>query len=288
MSIPTIDDSFRYCENLTFGHYENFPVASFLLPKEKRKYIASIYAFARIADDFADEPGMDPKERMLKLSDWGHDLEECYAGNAKSEVFVALRETSTKFEIPKDLFLRLLAAFKSDVTTNRYETFDDVLKYCANSANPVGRLVLLLFGYKDERLNEYSDHVCTALQLANFWQDVSVDLDKDRMYLPLEDLRKFGVSKDTVSSRTHSVAFHNLMKFQVSRTREFFERGRPLLEKVGKDLRMELRLTWLGGMQILRKIEKNQYNVLKHRPALSKGEKMILLLRSFLNSGLRF
>ena len=277
---PSVEHSFRYCEELTFGHYENFPVASFFIPKDKRKHIAAIYAFARTADDFADEPGMDQQERMRSLIEWEEELAECYKGSAKREIFIALRETVRRHDIPQDLLVRLLSAFKSDVTTRRYATFRDVLRYCTNSANPVGRLVLMLFGYRDEKLFEYSDSICTALQLANFWQDVTVDLDKDRVYLPLEDLRRFDVSEQELFSRSFTPAVRNLMKFQVFRTREYFDGGRPLLDAVGRNLKLELRLTWRGGMKILRKIENAGYDVLKERPRLSKKDKLMLLIRS--------
>ena len=278
---PSIAQSFRYCEDLTYGHYENFPVASFLIPQEKRRHIAAIYAFARTADDFADEPGLDDRERIRRLYDWQKELEDCYGGSARREIFVALKETIKAYNIPRDLFLRLLKAFRSDVTTRRHATFHDLLRYSTDSANPVGRLVLLLFGYRDEKLFEYSDHVCTALQLTNFWQDVTVDLDKDHVYLPLEDLRRFGVSEQQLSSRSFTPAFRNLLEFQVTRTREYFEKGKPLLENVGRNLKLELRLTWRGGMEILRKIEDRGYDVLTKRPVLSKKDKLVLLARSF-------
>ena len=279
--IPTtVDQSFRYCEELTYGHYENFPVASFLIPKKKRRFVAAIYAFARTADDFADEPGMEQEERMRKLIEWEEELAECYKGSANREIFIALRETVQQNDIPQDLLVRLLSAFKSDVTTRRYATFGDVLRYCTNSANPVGRLVLMLFGYRDEQLFQYSDHICTALQLANFWQDVTVDLDKDRMYLPLEDMRRFSVTEQELFSRSFTPAVLSLMEFQVKRTREFFEKGKPLLDAVGRDLKLELRLTWRGGMEILRKIENAGYDVFGERPTLSKKDKLGLLIRS--------
>lgn len=279
-AVPSVDQSFRYCEELTYGHYENFPVASFLIPKKKRRFLAAVYAFARTADDFADEPGMDQEERMRKLIEWEEELVECYKGYANREIFIALRETVQQNDIPQELLVRLLSAFKSDVTTRRYATFGDVLRYCTNSANPVGRLVLMLFGYRDEKLFEYSDHICTALQLANFWQDVTVDLDKDRVYLPLEDLRRFRVTERELFSRSLTPAVWSLLEFQVSRTREYFEKGKPLLDSVGRDLKLELRLTWRGGMEILRKIETAGYDVLTERPMLSKKDKLMLLIRS--------
>jgi squalene synthase HpnC len=270
----------QFCEKLARKHYENFPVASLLTPREKRPYVYAIYSFARIADDFADEPGFSTAERVDSLVEWEEQLVEAYRGQAHHPVFIALREAVDRFEMPMELFQALLKAFRSDVTTSRYETFDDVLDYCSNSANPVGRLVLLLYNYRSESLMELSDSVCSALQLTNFWQDVSVDLKKDRVYIPLEDIREFGYSEEELFQHRHSQAFKDLMCYQVDRTRELFREGRPLLQEVGKDLRLELRLTWNGGMQILRKIERSDYNVFAKRPTLSLFDKALLLISS--------
>jgi squalene synthase HpnC len=276
----TVPQALQFCEKLAREHYENFPVASLLTPREKRPYVYAIYSFARIADDFADEPGFSTAERIDSLVEWEEQLVEAYRGQAHHPVFIALREAVDRFEMPMELFQALLRAFRSDVTTNRYETFDDVLDYCANSANPVGRLVLLLHNYRSEALMELSDSVCSALQLTNFWQDVSVDLKKDRVYIPLEDIREFGYSEEELFQLRHSQAFKDLMCYQVDRTRELFREGRPLLQEVGKDLRLELRLTWNGGMQILRKIERSDYNVFAKRPTLSLFDKALLLISS--------
>lgn len=255
-------------------------MASVFLPKAKRKYVAAIYAFARTADDYADEPGDASAQRLEKLSVWEEHLSRCYRGEAEHPIFVALRETAETFGIPQELFQRLLNAFVSDVTTHRYETFSDVRAYCRNSAEPVGRLVLLLFGYTDESLMLRSDEICTALQLTNFWQDVSVDLDKDRVYIPLEDLRRFGVEEAQLSARSFSPEFRRLLEFEVLRTRELFLEGMPLLTDVRRDLSLELRLTWHGGMRILRKIEQSGYNVFGRRPTLSAFDKIGLLLKA--------
>ncbi len=276
----TVPQALQFCEKLARSHYENFPVASFLTPREKRPYVYAIYSFARIADDFADEPGLSTAERIDGLSDWEEQLVGAYRGQAHHPVFIALREAVDRFEIPAELFQALLRAFRSDVTVNRYETFDDVLDYCSNSANPVGRLVLLLYNYRSETMMELSDSICTALQLTNFWQDVSVDIKKDRVYIPLEDLREFGYSEEELFQRQHTQAFKDLMCYQVDRTRELFRDGRPLLQEVGKDLRLELRLTWNGGMRILKKIERSDYNVLANRPTLSLFDKASLLISS--------
>lgn len=276
----TVPQAFQYCERLTRDHYENFPVASLMVPAEKRPFVYTIYSFARIADDYADEPGLTIAERIDSLTEWEEQLTDAYRGHTQHPVFIALRETIDRFEIPIELFQSLLIAFRSDVTTHRYETFDEVLGYCQNSANPVGRLLLLLFNYRGEAFMELSDSICTALQLANFWQDVSVDLKKDRVYIPMEDIREFGYSEEELLRRSFQPAFKDLMCYQVDRTRQMFAEGKPLLTQVGKDLRMELRLTWNGGMRILRKIERADFNVLAKRPTISFLDKISLFLQA--------
>ena len=211
------EDGFRYCETIARSHYENFPVASSFLPKEIRKYVWTIYAFARIADDYADEPGFTLAERMDNLNQWEQYLDECYNGNPTHRVFAALAETVDRFQIPIELFKNLLTAFRADITVKRYDTYEDVLAYCRNSANPIGRLVLLLLNYRSETMMQFSDSICTALQLTNFWQDVSVDLQKDRVYLPLEELEEFGYSEQDLFNQKVNNRFCDLMAFQVRR-----------------------------------------------------------------------
>lgn len=275
------EQAFRYCERLTSEHYENFPVASLFIPSDKRRYVYALYAFARTADDYADEPGLTPAERIECLSAWEEQLTECYLGKAQHPVFVALRETVERFEIPQELFQNLLLAFRSDVTTHRYETFEDLLTYCSCSANPVGRLILLLFNYRSEEMMSYSDSICTALQLTNFWQDVSIDLRKNRIYIPLEDLREFGCTEEDLLVHNASRGVKDLLAFEIERTAEMFREGEPLLAHVGKDLAFELKLTWHGGMKILEKIEKNKFDVFNKRPTLNVFDKARLMLSSF-------
>ena len=275
------EDGFRYCESIARHHYENFPVASRFVPKDIRKYVWTIYAFARTADDFADEPGFTLAERMDNLNQWEQHLNECYSGNPTHRIFAALAETVERFQIPVELFQNLLTAFRSDVTVKRYETFDDVLAYCRNSANPIGRILLLLFNYRSESMMELSDMMCTALQLTNFWQDVSVDLQNDRIYLPLEEMEEFDYTEQDLLSRKANEQFCNLMAFQVRRTAELFVKGKPLLTQVGRDLSRELRLTWSGGTRILQKIHEQNYDVLTKRPVLSLMDKLTILVRSF-------
>jgi hydroxysqualene synthase len=277
------EDGFRYCEMIARSHYENFPVASRFVSKEIRKYVWTIYAFARVADDYADEPGFTLAERIDNLNQWEQYLEECYNGNPTHRVFAALAETVERFQLPHELFQNLLAAFRADVTVNRYETFQDVTAYCRNSANPIGRLLLLLLNYRSETMMHLSDSICTALQLTNFWQDVSVDMQKNRIYLPLEDMEEFGYSEDELFEQRVNDHFRNLMAFQIQRTAELFVEGKPLLTIVGQDLSMELKLTWNGGTRILQKIHEQNYDVLTKRPVLSKMDKLGLLFRSFLS-----
>ncbi len=230
------EEGFQYCEQIARSHYENFPVASRFVPKEIRKYVWAVYAFARTADDFADEPGYTIAERMDNLFQWEQYLDECYNGNPTHRVFAALAETVERFQIPIELFQKLLRAFRSDVTVKRYGTFDELLEYCSCSANPIGRLVLLLFNYRSEAMMELSDSICTALQLTNFWQDVSVDLKKDRIYIPLEDLQEFAYSEQDLLERKFDDRFRELMAFEVQRTAQLFVEGKPLISQVGKDL----------------------------------------------------
>ncbi|MFH0990283.1 MAG: squalene synthase HpnC [bacterium] len=272
--------AFQFCEQLASNHYENFPVASFFIPRDKRRYIAAIYAFARIADDFADEPGLTPAERIDSLNDWEEQLMACVQGEATHPVFIAVRETIERFEIPWQLLRNLLQAFRTDVTMHRYESFESVLEYCRFSANPVGRLLLLLFNYRSESMLAQSDAICTALQLTNFWQDIAVDLEKDRVYIPLEDLREFGYTERDLFQRRYNKGFHDLLRFEVERTERLFQHGKPLLNQLGNDLRLEIRMTWNGGMQILRKIHKQNYDVFKKRPTLTKFDKAKILLTS--------
>jgi squalene synthase HpnC len=280
----SVAEAFAYCERLARTHYENFPVGSLLIPRDRRRHVYSVYAFARIADDFADE-GYETGEltearRTAALEDWERRLEDCYQDRANHPVFIALAETVRELRLPIQLFRDLLSAFKQDVVKRRYADFDEVLDYCERSANPVGRLILLLFGYREERLQGLSDCVCTALQLANFWQDVEVDIRKDRVYLPQNEMARFGVSDNDLREKRFSEHFAALLKVQVGRTWELFNRGKPLPNLVGGRLAFELRLTWLGGTRILERIEEMGYDTLNARPRISTLDKIALLARA--------
>src|SRR5262245_27573721 len=231
----SLEASYEYCESLARAHYENFPVGSILVPKPLRKHFYSIYAFARTADDFADEGydlGFSEGERLSLLEQWSEMLTESLRGRATHPIFVALSRTIDDFALPAGLFEDLLSAFSQDVTRRRYDSLDQLVDYCRRSANPIGRLVLLLFGYRDEQRHLWSDQICTALQLANHWQDVAVDLGKDRIYLPAEDQTNFGISTEDLFSRRATDNFRKMMAFEVDRAETMFSRGKPLCTSV--------------------------------------------------------
>lgn len=276
----SLAEAYEWCQRLASKHYENFPVASRLLPKSVRPHVAAVYAFARIADDIADEPGMEEIERLEWLERWSDGLRKAYAGEAHHPAFVALADTVGRHRIPIDLLLDLLSAFRQDVTVHRYDTFSDLLDYCRRSANPVGRIVLRLFGYDDPDLDRDSDAICTALQLTNFWQDVRVDAQRGRIYIPREDLRRFNCREDLILRGSMTEPFGRVLAFEVERTRAIFRRGTLLPESVRLPLRMELRLTWLGGMRILDKIERSGYTVVENRPTLGWMDVPRLLVSS--------
>lgn len=276
---PTLEAARQYCKELAESHYENFHVASWFLPKRLRPHFHALYAYCRISDDLGDEVGN--AEQSLALLDlWGRELDECYEGRAKHPVFVALTETIRACKIPKEPFADLLVAFRQDQTVTRFETMDDVLAYCRYSANPVGRLVLYICGYTDADRFALSDATCSALQLANFWQDVRVDFEKGRVYLPQADLRRFNVSEETILSHHATDEFRALLKFEVEYTRELFAEGLPLIGKVDRELALDLDLFSRGGLEILNAIEKRNFDVLSARPAISKATKLTLALRA--------
>jgi len=267
-------EAFAYCTRLTQSHYENFPVGSALIPATLQPAVHALYAFMRTSDDFSDEnrrPG-DEAERLAWLQSWETLLDECARGEAVHPVFIALRRTLERHRLPLQWLKDLLHAFKMDVTQRRYRTYEDLLNYCRYSANPVGRLILTLFGYREEELYRLSDAICTGLQLANHWQDVAVDLEKDRIYLPQEDLERFGYTEDHLRERVINKAFEDLMRFEVERARELFRAGRALPERVSGRLRYELRFTWHGGVRILDKIEAGRYDIFAHRPVVTKWD----------------
>ncbi len=280
-SAPLLSESRSYCAHLASTHYENFSVATWFLPKRLRQHFYNVYAYCRISDDLGDEVG-DAAASLELLDEWQTELDACYKGSPRHPVFVALAETVRLFDIPKHEFSDLLTAFRRDQTVTRFETFEDVLAYCRYSANPVGHLVLYLCGYRDTERQRLSDFTCTALQLANFWQDVSVDLGKGRIYLPLEDLRRFGVSEQDLAQTHNTPAFRAMMKFEVERAHDWFRQGWPLIGKVDRELAIDLELFSRGGQEILRAIARQDYAVLGNRPAISKARKLMLVSRAAL------
>jgi squalene synthase HpnC len=278
---PSLAEAQQYCARLARSHYENFSVATWFLPRNLRQDFFNVYAYCRISDDLGDEVG-DAAASLALLDQWQAELDTCYVGTPRHPVFVALKETIRKFAIPRYEFSDLLVAFRQDQTVTRFETFKDVLAYCHYSANPVGHLVLYLCGYKDSERQRLSDYTCTALQLANFWQDVTIDFAKGRIYLPLEDLRRFSVSEEDIAQSRNTLAFCEMMKFEVARAREWFDRGLPLVKQVARELAIDIELFSRGGQEILNSIERQNFAVLGRRPEISKSRKLKLVARAAL------
>lgn len=275
---PSLESARAYCKRLAVGHYENFSIASFFLPKSLRQHFFNVYAYCRWSDDLADETG-DTSVSMELLSWWEDELRLCYDGTPCHPVFVALEETIHQYDIPMTPFLHLLTAFRQDQHVSRYDTYEELIAYCRHSANPVGRLVLYLCGYRDEQRQLLSDATCSALQLTNFWQDVTVDLQKGRIYLPLEDLRRFGYTEEELYNRTVNDRFIALMRFEVERARELFQTGLQLCEQLDRRVRLDIELFNRGGLAILDQIKAQGYDTLTRRPSLSKARKVGLVLR---------
>jgi squalene synthase HpnC len=268
-----------YTRWLATNHYENFHVVSFLLPKRLHQDFYNVYAYCRWADDLADEIG-DAAESLRLLEWWRGELARMYAGRATHPVFAALAPTVERYGIPEQPFNDLIDAFVQDQRVTRYRDWDELFGYCRNSANPVGRLVLYLCGYRDAARQRLSDATCTALQLANFWQDVTVDLRKDRVYLPLNILDGHGYTMEELFALRFTPAFAATMREAVDKTRALFHEGLPLSRMVDRRLAIDLDLFSRGGMRVLEKIEQQGYDVLRARPAISKVERVGLLVAS--------
>jgi squalene synthase HpnC len=268
-----------YTRWLATHHYENFHVVSVLLPKRLHQDFYNVYAYCRSADDLGDETG-DRAESLRLLAWWRQQLDAMYEGRATHPVFVALRPTVEQYGIPREPFADLIEAFVQDQIVTRYRNWDELFAYCRNSANPVGRLVLYLCGYSDEERQRLSDATCTALQLANFWQDVTVDLLKDRIYIPVEIMERHGYTPADLFALRFTPAFREAMREVVEKARELFVEGRPLAGRVRPRLALDIDLFSRGGMKVLEKIERQGYDVLAARPAISKSERVRLLLGS--------
>lgn len=283
----TVQTGYHWCERMAATHYENFPVASKFLPPQLRPHVAAIYAFARTADDFADEPRYEGR-RAQALAAWENLLETCYHREVQHPVFIALRDTVRRHNIPIGPLRALVTAFRMDLTKHRYATIGELLHYCSHSANPVGQLVLFINGHREPDLHRFSDEICSALQISNFLQDLSVDLPRGRIYIPEEDLVHFGVAHEDLFARRTTEEFRELMCYEVARVRAMFHRGRPLIRRVAPGLSMELDATWRGGMAILQRIEDLEYLTLNQRPTLEKRDMAGIAIRSLFAFGRRF
>jgi phytoene synthase len=267
-------------QSLARTHYENFPVGSFLLSKKLRKPIHLVYAFARVADDIADEGNASKETRLTLLDEWENQLKRALARKNSDNFFRELADVVAEYAIPPSLLSDLIAAFRMDARGTEYDTFDDLKFYCQHSANPIGRILLHVLGCADETNCRLSDAVCTALQLTNFWQDLGIDIKRNRDYIPNEDFRRFGVTKEDLRLAGAIGKVRPLLKYQVDRTKEFFLEGNALRHSINKKFAFELKLTHCGGMRMLEKIELMQYDTLHRRPALSKFDWAVILMRS--------
>jgi squalene synthase HpnC len=274
-----IEACYRYCEALCRARHHNYPVGSMFARSELRKHIFALFAFARVADDYADEPAYEGR-RAGELDRWEEQLHAAYRGHADHPVFVALADTVDKFGLPITEFTELLSGFRTDLERRRYATFDELQSYTRQAAEPVGRLLLYIGGYRAPELHAYAEDLSTALAIARLIQDVPSDRDRGRVYLPAEDLRHFGVSEADIASRRVSPAVGNLVRFEVARARSLFERARPLVDIVGADLAVELALMWHGGMRMLDKIESVGNRLFAHRPQLNAADKALVLARA--------
>jgi squalene synthase HpnC len=278
MRVPkiTLREARAFCRQFTRRHSENFSVATLFLPRTLVPHFYAVYAYCRFADDLGDESG-DPAIALERLSSWREELLRTYAGAPDHPIMVALLETIRRFAIPQKPFLDLLIAFEQDQSVKRYRTYEDLLGYCEYSANPVGRILLSLFECLNEETAALADSICTGLQLTNFWQDVSRDYAIGRVYLPKEDMAQFGYSEADLRSKRFTPAFAELMRFEVGRARELLQKGLPLVDRVPPSVRLDVELFASGGLAILNKIERQSYNVVEHRPRLSRFEKAALI-----------
>lgn len=265
-----------YCARLAKSHYENFLVASLFVPGHLKQHFYNVYAYCRISDDLGDESG-GPEKALPLLDWWESELDACYAGAPQHPVFVALAETNRRFGIPREPYSDLLRAFRQDQTVTRYPTYEQLLGYCRYSANPVGRLVLYLCGYSDPERQGYADATCTALQLANFWQDVARDYAIGRIYLPLEDMARFGVLEEDIAGSRFTPAFAQLLQFECERAKALFAEGMKLCPLVDRRIRLDIEMFSRGGQEILRRIEAQGYDVLTRRPTIPKKRQLAIL-----------
>ena len=268
----------------TKKHYENFPVVSLFVPAQLRKHIAIIYQFARTADDTADDVAIPAEKRLAALKELEVNLIKALTGDYKTPFWRAFHNTIMTYELSAEYFFRLLSAFKFDVENRGFETFDEILNYCEKSANPVGRVILELYDIRETEAMNYSDKICTALQLANFYQDISRDLPNGRIYLPREELRKFGISEKEITSPVFNDAFRALIKFSVERNERLFREGEALFPFLPFPLKQQIRITVAAGLKILDKIKMLDYNTIDFRPEITKFEVLSLVFNSVINA----
>lgn len=274
-----LEACYRYCEALCRSHRHNYPVASFLARSHLRKHLWAIFAFARVADDIADEPAFAGR-RTRELDQWEEQLHRAYRGQADHPVFVALADTIRRFALPLPELTALLSGFRTDLEAHRFATIGELRQYTAQAAEPVAHLFLMIAGYRTPALLAYSDDLATALALTRLLQDIPADLARGRLYLPGEDLRHFGVSEDDLAQRRNTAATAALLRYEVARTRALFERARPLVDAVGPDLAVELALMWHGGMRMLDKIGSAGADVLTQRPTMNRRDKALAMTRA--------
>ena len=277
----SIEEAHRFCMTLARSHDENFTVLSHLAPREMRRHLAVLYAYCRTVDDLGDEA---PGDRLALLDRFEGELDAAFTSRARHPVLIALQETIARFDLPRDPFARLIEANRIDQRRCSFATFDELRHYCEHSANPVGRLVLMLYGHRDDELFALSDATCTALQLANFWQDVKRDAAVGRVYLPKDEMAEYGVTRSDLHAGRASASLKDLLCFQVDRARSYFRAGLPLIDRVRGHLRVDLALFSLGGLAILRKIDRQGYDVLSRRPSLSRPEKVLLALSALFSN----
>jgi squalene synthase HpnC len=281
---PALADCYAYCEQVARAHHENFPVASRFLPARLRRHVLALYAFVRFADDFADEPEHEGR-RGAALDAWEDQLRHAWNGVAEHPVFVALADTQERFELPITPLLDLMSAFHMDLEVRRFATWSELRGYLHLAATPIGQLMLYLFGIRDPELHRFAEGLAQALALTNFWQDLAADVGRNRLYLPQEDLRYFGVSEGDLASRVESPALADLVRFQCARTRAEYERGRPLVHRIDDHLGVEVALMWHGGHRALTKIEARAHRVFGPRVALNAADKAYALGRALAERG---
>jgi squalene synthase HpnC len=278
--MSAVSQAEAWTRRLARSHYENFLVVSWLLPRRLHQPMFNVYAYCRTVDDLGDEAEGD---RLALLSDYERQLEDCFAGQPEAPLFTALLKTIREYDLPIEPFRRLIQANRQDQQVSRYQTYAELLRYCDYSATPVGRLVLMLFGYRDEQRFALSDATCIALQLANFWQDVSRDYAIGRIYLPLEDMRRFGCTESELASGIFHAGWQALMEFEVERARELFHTGAALVPLVDRRLQVDLRLFTLGGLEVLNRIAAQGYDVLSRRPSVPAWRHLALIAQALLS-----